>query len=80
MKPIGVVVAGAVVDAQKVVSRGRYTTTESLQIQYRFVASNGRTSEARAEGLFENATDSAAPVVGTPMRVWYIDEEKHYLL
>ena len=79
-KAKGLVLTGEVVHAEKIRHEGRNDTQVKVGVRYRFAAPGGVLMEGRAEGDMLVASHDMAPLPGTPIRVWYTDNEKFYLL
>lgn len=76
----GQILTGEVVQAEKIRHRSRHSTIEKVGVRYRFAAPGGVTMEGKAEGDIISASHDMAPTLGTPVRVWYTDNDRFYLL
>lgn len=75
--PKGQVLDGTVVRAEKIVSREQ---DEKIGVRYEFAAPGGVVTQGYAAGKSDDATDSMAPLPGTPVKIYYEGERKFYLL
>lgn len=79
-RPTGQVLEGTVVQAEKIVTREQYGYVEKIGVRYQFAAPGGVMTVGYAVGLSGDASHPMAPVPGTPVRIYYKDNGKHYLL
>jgi hypothetical protein len=79
-RPTGQVFDGTVVQAEKIVKQVQYGTEEKIGVRYQFAAPGGVITYGYAAGLSEDASDGMAPAPGTPVKIYYEGEKKHYLL
>jgi hypothetical protein len=71
---------GEVTHSEKIrVVQGK-TVHESLSVQYVFTTPGGVVIHGYATGESELASIKAAPMAGTPVYVWFMEEGKHFLL
>lgn len=73
----GVVLAGEVVQADRTWIPGNQFL---IGVRYRFSAPGGVLETAQAQGFADNASDTMAPLPGTPVRVYFMDDGKYHLL
>lgn len=73
----GVVLAGEIVQADRVWMPGNQFL---IEIRYRFIAPGGILETAQVRGYAENASDTMAPLPGTPVRVYFVGGGEYYLL
>lgn len=74
---LGVVLVGEIVQADRVWMPGNQCL---IEVRYRFTAPGGVLETAQARGYAENASDTMAPLPGTPVRIYFTEDGKHYLL
>ncbi len=79
-RPKAQVLDGIVVQAEKIVSQGQYGAGEKIGVRYQFAAPGGVIIYGYDTGISKDASDPMAPVPGTPVKVYYEAEERHYLL
>jgi hypothetical protein len=79
-RPKGQVLEGTVVQAEKIVTREQYGHVEKIGVRYQFAAPGGVITVGYAAGLSGDASHPMAPVPGTPVRIYYRENGKHYLL
>jgi hypothetical protein len=76
----GQVLEGTVVQAEKIVTREQYGHVEKIGVRYQFAAPGGVMTVGYAAGLSGDTSHPMAPVPGTPVRIYYKEDGKHYLL
>lgn len=76
----GWIIPGTVTDSEKIRIEGQSFQQNRLGIWYQFQNPYGTMLEGYAEGDSRMASDPIAPPPGSPVRVWYDDNNNHYLL
>lgn len=76
----GTLLDGVVTNAEKLITRGRYDSTEEFNILYRFTAPGGIVTDSKATVPTKHSTHTMAPAPDTPVKVWYLSENEHWLL
>jgi Na+-transporting methylmalonyl-CoA/oxaloacetate decarboxylase gamma subunit len=71
------VLDGTVASAEKI--RTEHGTPH-IGVRYQFTAPGGIVTYGYSEALSEDASHSMAPLPGTPVKVYYTEKGKHYLL
>lgn len=76
----GRTISGIVTHSEKIrVAEDRYNR-DYLGIRFEFTDPSGGIKEGYVEGDSDHASDKMAPAPGTPVKVWYDDDGKFYLL
>ena len=76
----GWILPGVVLHSEKVRVEREQSWREHLGIRFEFTTPEEVVTEAYAEGESNKASDKMAPFPGTPVRVWYGDDGKVFLL
>lgn len=76
----GRTISGMVTHSEKIRMAEDRFHRDYLGIRFEFTDPNGGVKEGYAEGDSDHASDKMAPAPGTPVKVWYDDDGKFYLL